>query len=80
MSCHLTGLYWDDGTRTWYWAGGDASTLDATIALVKSMGIELVFFGSFMNNIGDYTSDPVRAARGPIYLSVKFYPFKLPGI
>ena len=38
------------------------------------MGIELVFFGSFMNNIGDYTSDPVRAARD---LSVKIYPFKL---
>ena len=34
--------------RTWYWAGGSAATLDETIALVKSMGIELIFFGSFM--------------------------------
>ena len=34
--------------RTWYWAGGNATTLDETIALVKSMGIELIFFGSFM--------------------------------
>ena len=34
--------------RTWYWAGGNASTLDETIALVKSMGIGLIFFGSFM--------------------------------
>jgi hypothetical protein len=30
----------------------------------KSMGIELIFFGSFMNNIGDYTSDPVRWPKG----------------
>jgi hypothetical protein len=50
--------------RTWYWAGGNASTLDDTIALAKSMGIELIFFGSFMNNIGDYTSDPVRWPNG----------------
>ena len=28
------------------------------------MGIELIFFGSFMNNIGDYTSDPVRWPKG----------------
>ena len=28
------------------------------------MGIELIFFGSFMNNIGDYTSDPVRWPNG----------------
>lgn len=50
--------------RTWYWAGGTAATLDDTIALVKSMGVELIFFGSFMNNIGDYTSDPVRWPNG----------------
>jgi hypothetical protein len=52
--------------RTWYWAGGgtNSSTLDETIALAKSMGIELIFFGSFMNNIGDYTSDPVRWPAG----------------
>ena len=50
--------------RTWYWAGGDASTLDATIATAKSMGVELIMFGSFMNNVGDYTSDPVRWPKG----------------